>query len=213
MTGVLDLFLPRERKFFDMFDELAANIVKGSNDFLKFVREYDNLTKKQKQKFLEEIKEIEHDCDKLAYGLAIELNKTFITPFDREDLHKFSTLLDDIMDVIYNTSEKLVLYNIRKLPKYVIELTETAHESVLEIRPLLYSLRTKHKIMPHLKKIHDLEEKADSLRNTALGYMFSDSMEPVDIIKFKDIYEMLELVTDMVEDVADLVENIVIKHG
>ncbi len=213
MSGVLDLFVPRERKFFDIFEALSTHISEGSDEFLFLIRNYDKSTLSEKQASIKCIEQIEEKCDKLTHLMATELSKTFITPFDREDIHRLSTLLDDIMDLFFNISEKLVLYNIKKLEKYVIEMAEIAHSSVIEVKPLLYAMRTKHKVLPHLDTIHEIERRMDSLRNKAFAYIFADSLKPVDVIKFKDIYQNLEGITDRVEDVADVIENIVIKNG
>ncbi len=213
MTGVLDLFLPREHRFFDMFQELFESISFGSDRFVMFIKNYGKLSRRQKEDFVKLIKSVEKKCDRLTHRLSTELNSTFITPFDREDMHKLATLMDDIMDLMFNVSDKMVLYNIRKLPPYISELSTIGRECIKEIGLLLYALRSKHKIGSSLQKVHELEVAADSLRNTAFAHLFSNRIKPVDIIKFKDLCESLEMITDKCEDVADVVENIVIKHG
>lgn len=213
MAGILDLFVPRERKFFDMLKDLSEKTHQGAELFLSFVTDYGSLDSAKRQVVVDELKGIEHECDAITHKIAIELNKTFLTPIDREDIHKLSTLIDDIMDIIYNIGHKLVLYKMQKLPKYVLELTNTVLECAVEVNFLVSKLSERHKVEPHLRKIHELEKRADSLRDEALAFLFSNSMPAVDIIKFKDIYEWLETVCDKAEDIADVVEGIAIKYA
>lgn len=213
MSGILDLFIPRERKFFAMLDSLSEQTLSGANLFAAFVAGYGRLTTARRLAIVEKLKMVERDCDKVTHDIAVELNKTFLTPIDREDIHRLSTLLDDIMDIVYNIGHKLVLYNIRRLPKYVLELTQTAVSSVVEVNILISKLGNKGKVSPHIIRIHELENDSDSLRNQAFAYLFNDSLASVEIIKMKDLYEWLEAVCDKAEDIADVVEGIVIKYA
>lgn len=213
MAGILDLFVPRERKFFDMLKELSGKTRTGAVLFLKLVAEYDKLSRERRISIVGELKGVEHDCDRVTHSIAVELNKTFLTPIDREDIHRLSTLLDDVMDIIFNIGQKLSLYDIKKLPKYLPELTSVAVRSAAEVDNLVSKLGNHEKVGMHIRSIHELEQEADALRNEAFAYLFSDSLSAVEVIKLKDLYEWLEAVCDKAEDIADVVEGIVIKYA
>ncbi len=213
MRGILDFFVPKEKKFFDMLQELSGKTHSGARAFQKFISSYSSLSGKHRLSSIEELKAIEVECDGITHSIAVELNKTFLTPIDREDIHKLSTLIDDIMDIVYNISHKLVLYNLKKLPKYVPELTMTCVECAREVDFLVSKLGERRMAEQHIKRIHELEKQADSLRNEAFAYLFNDSLPAVEIIKFKDIYEWLETVCDTAEDIADVIEGILIKYA
>lgn len=213
MPGILDLFIPREKKFFEMLESLSEKTHSGARVFLRFISGYDKLGAAKRQAVVDELKGIERDCDSVTHGIAIELNKTFLTPIDREDIHRLSTLTDDVMDMFYSVSYKLILYNIRRAPKFVPELSKLAYECTEEIDSIISKLGKHEKVEPHIKRIHELEEEADSLKNRALAYLFNDSLGGAEIIKLKDLYEWLEGITDKCEDIADVVEGIVIKYA
>jgi len=213
MSGILDLFVPRDKKFVEMLSDLAEKTHSGVKQFLQFINDYDRLNLQKRRAGVEKIKAIERSCDEVTHNVAIELNKTFLTPFDREDIHGLATLTDDIMDMVYSVSCKLILYNIRKMPKYVPELAGLASECTEEINSLIPQLGKNKKISVYIKKIHELEEEADQLRNEALAYLFNGHLAAEEIIKLKDIYEWLEGITDKSEDIADVVEGIVIKYA
>ena len=213
MPGVLDLFIPRDRKFFDMLEDLSGKTHEGAKLFHGFVSNYSRLSPAERKAKIGALKKIEHDCDSITHGIALELNKTFLTPIDREDIHRLSTLIDDIMDIAYNMSHKFVLYKMRRIPKYMPELAGVMLECVSEVDQLVSTMSERHMAEAHIVRIHELERKADSLRNDALAYLFSDSLSAVEIIKLRDIYEWLEDICDTAEDVADVVEGIVIKYA
>ena len=213
MAGILDLFIPKDRKFFDMLKDLSGKTHEGAKLFYNFVSNYGRLSPEKRKSLVEELKKIEHDCDSITHSIAIELNKTFLTPIDREDIHRLSTLIDDVMDIAYNMSHKFVLYKMQRIPKYMPELASVMLECVAEVDQLVSTLGERHKADAHIERIHALERKADSLRNDALAYLFSGSFSAVEIIKLRDIYEWLEDICDTAEDVADVVEGIVIKYA
>ena len=213
MPGILDLFVPRDRRFFDKLKELSVKTHAGAKLFVSFINDYGHLTLAKRTETVNQLHQIEHDCDDITHSIAVELNKTFLTPIDREDIHKLSTLVDDVMDIIYNIGHKLLLYDIKKIPKYVPELANTAFECAKEVDKLIANLDRRELVGPHLKRIHELEADADSLRNQAFAYLFKDSHDAIDIVKFKDLYEWLESISDKAEDIADVVEGIAIKYA
>ncbi len=213
MAGILDLFVPKEKKFFDMLKDLSAKTHEGTKLFLKFIHDYEKLSPSEMTAMVDELKRTELSCDDVTHNVAIELNKTFLTPIDREDIHRLSTLIDDVMDITYNVSHKLLLYDIKTIPKYMPELAATAADCSEEINKLISNIGERNNVGPHLKKVHELEKKADSLRNEAFAYLFRDSLSAIEVVKLKDLYEWLEAICDKCEDIADVVEGIVIKYA
>ncbi|MEK6837065.1 MAG: DUF47 family protein [Nanoarchaeota archaeon] len=213
MAGILDLFVPREGRFFDMLKELSAKSYSGARIFLQFINDYGSLSYAKRVAAINELHRIEHDCDEITHGIVVELNKTFLTPIDREDIHRLSTLVDDVMDIIYNIGHKMLLYDVKKIPKFMLEMTRTALACAEEVDDLIANLGSRDQINPHLKRIHELEKEADSLRNQALAYLFKNSHSAINVVKFKDLYEWLETVCDKAEDIADVVEGIAIKYA
>ena len=213
MPGILDLFIPKEKKFFDMLKELSAKTHSGAKLFLQFINNYISLSSAKRVDMINELHRIEHGCDEITHNIAVELNKTFLTPIDREDIHRLSTLVDDVMDIIYNIGHKMLLYGVKKIPKFMPEMCRTAVACAEEVDNLVANLGSRDQIIPHLKRIHELEKEADSLRNQALAYLFKNSHSAIDVVKFKDLYEWLETVCDKAEDIADVVEGIAIKYA
>lgn len=213
MPGILDLFIPKDRKFFDMLKDLSTKTHSGVKLFLQFINDYSSLSPAKRVAAIAKLHLIEHDCDEIAHGIATELNKTFLTPIDREDIHKLSTLVDDAMDIIYNIGHKMLLYDVKKIPKFMPEMTRTALACAEEVNNLIANLGSRDQISPHLKRIHEFEKEADSLKNHALAYLFKNSHSAIDVVKLRDLYEWLETVCDKAEDIADVVEGIVIKYA
>lgn len=213
MPGILDLFVPKQKKFFSMLKDLSGKTYDGVKAFHGFMGDYEKLSEEKRKAAIDGLKGIEHECDGMTHSIAIELNKTFLTPIDREDIHRLSTIIDDIMDIAYNMSHKFVVYKMQKLPKYMPELAGIMLESVAEVDQLVSTLGERRKADTHIEKIHELERKADALRNDALAYLFSGSFSAIEIIKLRDIYEWMENICDLAEDVADVVEGIVIKYA
>ncbi len=213
MAGIIEFFIPKEKKFFDMLKTLSGHTKEGASLFLRLVEQYDKLPPEKRAEIISELEHIEHYCDELTHRISIELNRTFITPIDREDIHRLSTLTDDLMDIILNISHKLKVYNIKKIPKYMPELARISGQCTDEIDILMSKLGTKEKVGMNILRIHRLEKKADDLLMEALAYLFNDSIKAIDTVKLKDIYELLEAISDVSEDIADMIENIVIKYA
>ncbi len=213
MPGIIEFFVPSEKKFFDMLMSLSRHTKQGASLFLQLIQEYDDIAPRKRAEMVSELENIEHYCDELTHKIAIELNRTFITPIDREDIHRLATLTDDLMDIILNISHKLKIYNFKKIPKYMPELARISSQCADEIDILMSKLKTKEKVGLNLLKVHSLEKKADEMLMEALAYLFKEPVKPADALKLKDIYELLEAISDVSEDIADLIESIVIKNA
>jgi hypothetical protein len=160
-----------------------------------------------------EIKEVEHKCDFLTHEIIQRLNKTFVTPIDREDIHELARTLDDVMDAIDNAAALIPLYRIDKMRVGARELTRVIIQQTDEIRAAVEALEAKKGVLERCIEINRLENEADRIHKHALGLLFDEETNPIMVLKWKEIFDILEEATDACEDVANLLENVVVKHG
>lgn len=204
-------FLPKEEKFFEFFHKQADIIIKAA-EILKEISE--NVEEKLLKKF-EEITRLEHEGDDLVHEIVVKLNKTFITPIDREDIHQLAMYMDDILDYMQGSVCRLHLYRIERETPELKQMVDVILESASLIKKGILMLPGfKPEISELRKQMKTLERKADVIYRSVLGYLFNDDTIPVlYVIKWKDIYESLETVTDKCEDVFDILEAVVLKHA
>jgi len=212
MANIIHWILPKEQKFFHMLREQSLNVINGAEEFKAFIEKYDKLNDNERIEFVKKLKAIEAKGDELAHNIIGILDKTFITPIDKEDIHELSMLLDDIIDFIHETAEKLVIFNINKVDRYIIDLTNVVL-SIMKIIDYGFMEIEKLKSMNQFYvDVHTLENKGDDLHRDALARLF-DKSNAIDIIKYKEIYELLERIIDGCEDIANLIESVVVKHA
>lgn len=201
--------IPKEEKFFVMFQNMAKSIVEGAVAIKDML---DHFSDPQKSKAL--IKEIEHNCDTQTHDIIKKLNKSFITPFDREDIYSLAAALDDIIDIIDAATQHILVYHIdritpeaKELGFIILKACQTIEKavSVLEKQP--------QKISEFCVEINSLENEADRVRSDAISRLFDEEKDPIRLIKWKEIYENLELVTDKCEDAANILESVVVKNA
>jgi predicted phosphate transport protein (TIGR00153 family) len=160
-----------------------------------------------------EIKEVEHKCDFLTHEIVQRLNRTFVTPLDREDIHTLAISLDDIMDAIDAAAALFETYKIQTIRPGAREITRLLTNATGEVRNAIKALERKTDAVAHAIRINDLEHEADQIHQQAIGDLFDQEKDPIMILKWKEIFDVLEEATDCCEDVANVVENIVVKHG
>ncbi len=200
--------IPREEKFYDDFKLMADQLRQGARMLEAMFAVDPPLADKA-----HEIKEIEHQCDFLTHEIIQRLNKTFVTPIDREDIHELAKTLDDVMDAIDNAAALIPLYRIDRIRGGARELTHIIIKQTDEIRAAVAALEQKKGVLAHAIEINRLENEADKIHKHAIGQLFDDEKDPIAVIKWKEIYDILEEATDACEDVANLLENVVVKHG
>src|SRR6266850_6549744 len=191
--------LPRETSFFDFFERHAALTVQGVKEFLSLVSTGANIGAKAKR-----IKEIEHETDVITHQCVEALHKTFITPIERDDIHRLITRMDDIMDHVEAAAERIVLYEIREMTTEVRDLADVLLRATEEVEQALRGLRDlKHSasVVQKCIDINRLENEGDAILRTAVARLFREEKDPITIIKWKEIYEHLENATDRCEDV------------
>jgi hypothetical protein len=200
--------IPREEKFYADFIAMADQ-VKTAAGLLIEMFESDQPTAAKAQ----EIKEIEHKCDFLTHEIIQRLNKTFVTPIDREDIHSLATTIDDVIDAIDMTAGLVPLYRIDKVRFGARELTKLIAAQADVLRRALVALEKRTGVLDLTVEINRIEAEADKVYKEALGRLFDEERDPIAVIKWKEILSLLEQATDRCEDVANLLENVVVKHG
>ncbi len=204
--------IPRDEGFFDMFNAICDNIVKGVQTFQLMIEDSKSLTV-----HAETINRIEHETDDLVHAVLSKLHKSFITPLDRDDIHRLTNGLDDIIDLTHMAALNILHYKPKKLPKELLELSMVLLESALKIRDLISLIRdieqNSARIMEISVEINRLENEADTIRRHAMARLFQTEKNAIELIKMKDILSFIENATDRCEDVSDIVEGVVLENA
>lgn len=202
--------LPKTLNFFDYFIEAAEIVKEGSKELEEIYEKFDNLKER-----VEKIKGLEHSCDKVTHKTLENLNKTFVCPFDREDIHSLITKMDNILDFIDATAQRLLLYKIDKPTEDAKRLVGILSRTVNKVYEAILDLKNFKKpknILQLCIEINTLENEGDVALRQGLANLFESQRNPIDIIKRKEIYENLENAIDSCEDVANIVESIILKN-
>ncbi|MCX7169672.1 MAG: DUF47 family protein [Proteobacteria bacterium] len=212
---MFDRFMPREGKFFDLFNAHAEQIVAGGRELAAMMYEIDDSVAAA-EGHAQAIDRIETSADKITHETVSLLHRTFITPLDREDIHQLISKMDDILDMIQDVAESLVLYDVRKVTQEARQLADIAQsccERVKTVVAMLHNMEYAQGILKTCREIDQLESDADRVMRSAISKLFRNEPDVRQLIKFKAIYEMLETVTDRCEDVANIVEGIVLENS
>ena len=201
-------FIPREEKFFELFVADANNVLAGARVLEEFFRSYD-----QRERLASQLRDVEHNGDVLSHDIGHKLEHTFVTPFDREDIHQLISRLDDVIDFIEEVADTCILYKIEAPTQTAHEQTQIVVQQCEEIVRALEKLKGFKDVGPHWIEIHRLENDGDRVVRRAIANLFTDGNDPVEIIKWKDLYGLLEDTIDACEDVANVIERIVVKHA
>lgn len=200
--------IPREEKFYSDFMAMADQLRAGARMLEEmFAVDPPRLDKAH------EIKEVEHKCDFLTHEIIQRLNKTFVTPIDREDIHSMAKTLDDVIDAIDDAAALVPLYRITTIRRGARDLAGVIVAQTEQIRMAVEALEPRRGLLEHAVEINRLENEADRLHMGAVGQLFDEERDPILVMKWKEIFDVLEDATDRCEDVANLLENIVVKHG
>jgi uncharacterized protein len=213
ISRIFQVLTPKEKKFYPMFENGADNLVKGAILLNKLFLTSD---KAEKEKIITAIKEHETIGDDITHELYDALNKTFITPFDREDINKLNGSLDDVMDMINSFSQKLRNHAPKKEPAFFLEISELILQATREIKTAIMELRNlknPKKIMDACIRINEIENQADDIYHNALADLFENEKDAIELIKIKEMLSALEKATDMAEDVSDVIKAIIVKAG
>lgn len=202
-------WIPREEKFFDMFEEAAAILTRASGKFLDMVTEFDRLAARSN-----EIRFEEHACDEIVGRIIKALDLSFITPFDREDIHTLATMLDDVLDHMEETANRFVVFHVERATPEAVSLARIIQECCLHLEQAIRLSRTMKNleaIQSHLREIGRLENEADNIYRNTESALFADPPEILLLIKWRELYGWLEETIDACKDVSQVISEIVIK--
>jgi hypothetical protein len=205
-------FKPKEDEFFKLFIESTHTLRQGAYVLKDVMSDYTQLDKK-----LEQIHKLEHQADDINDAIIDKLNQTFITPLDREDIYSFATMLDDVVDFLQGTMQRMVLYKAGKptigAAQLADLLVESTEEMVLAFNLLTNIKRNQEKILEHTKKIGELESKGDNIYRREVALLFDTCPDPIEVIKWKEILEHMEDALDHCERIGDLLRGVVMKYA
>ncbi|MCH7998619.1 MAG: DUF47 domain-containing protein [Chloroflexi bacterium] len=203
--------IPRSGRFFELFDQSTRNLVVASEALTDLLEHFENVDTKTAH-----LKDLEHEGDEITHEIYLQVHKTFVTPFDREDIAALAQRMDDVMDYIEGASTAIRTYGITQPTAAARGLADLIRLQCIQLEKAVSVLRHKGRlksILEQLKEINRLENEADSLFLDSMAELFRGEMSPVDIIKWRDIYDQLEEATDSAEQVAHVLEAIVLKHA
>jgi len=214
MASILKFFLPKDRVFYTLFENASGNLEKIAQKLVMVVNEPDF---NKRAAIIKEMEDLEHQNDLLTHNIFLELGKNFITPFDREDIHSLATALDDIADYIYSAGKKINFYKIDPTVDSGIQKTADAiqqavlavNQAVIELR----NLKNTQKIVECVIKINSIENSADDLFDLSIEKLFESDVDAKELIKKREIYQVMETVTDKCEDAGNVIESIVVKYA
>ena len=198
--------IPRDEKFYALFHEQAENVHNAARKLATLFQDFQEVEKR-----VTEIKFVEHKGDELTHYLMMRLNRTFITPLDREDIHRLSSVLDDVLDLIDGVAGRLITYKIKEVTPGARHLSKIILHGTEIILEAISQLQTPENILDHCQQLKHLEQEADRIRGECVARLFEDSVNPIDVIKWKELYEVLEATTDKLDDVANLLETVILK--
>lgn len=213
LNSILKIFLPKDRVFFQLFENVASELVKMGEKLKLVVHETDF---EQRAKLIRDIEDMEHVNDELTHNIFTELGKNFITPFDREDIHYLATALDDIADYIYASAKKINFYRVnpndagfQKMAELIAQGCVQVNHAVTELR----SMKNMRKITDALVAINSIENQADDIFDLSIDKLFATEPDAKEVIKKREIYQVMELVTDKCEDAGNVIESIIVKYA
>jgi len=199
--------IPRDTSFYSMFSEMSSNLIAGARTLVELFADYRDVEKK-----IEEVRRIERVGDEITHAVFTKLNQTFITPFDREDIHELASSLDDVLDFINAAGARIVMYRITKPPPAAGVLAQLILRQSEELQRALSLMQKNRDILAHCVEINRLENEADQISRAAIAELFDHERDPINLIKIKELIEFLETATDRAEDVANVLETVVLKN-
>ncbi len=198
--------IPRETKFFRMFTEVSQNVTEGARLLHDILKNASDPAER-----LEHLQAIEHRGDEMTHAIITALNQTFITPFDREDIHRLTSSLDDVLDFVNSAGVRLQLYRITAPPPVAAELAGLIVQQSEELAKGVSLLERNQRVLEHCVEVHRLENEADRVSRSAIADLFDHEQDPIRLIKMKELYEVLETATDKAEDAANVLEAVALK--
>lgn len=201
--------IPRDTKFFDLFADMARNLGEGARLLKQTLDDFQDVSVRVQQ-----LKDIEHRGDEMTHNVLTRLNQTFITPFDREDIYRLASSLDDVLDFVYAAGVRLIMYKITSAPQAASQLAEIIIKQCDQLTQAMVKLDKKSdQLLENCVEINRLENEADQIAREAIALLFDKEKDPISLIKLKELYEVLETATDKAEDAANVLEGVVLKSA
>jgi len=208
MPGFLQRFMPHDGDFFVLFQRQAENIVTGARVFVQMLEHYTGVPEQ-----VQSIKAIEHNGDEITHQIFRKLNQTFITPFDREDIHELCSTMDDVIDLIDAAASRFVLYRVTDVRPGSLELVKVLSAATVELNEAIHAMESPDKALHRVIEINRLENESDRICRTLIARLFEEEKNPVEIIKWKEIFEVIETAVDKCEDVSNVIESVILKNA
>ena len=203
--------IPKEEKFFDLFYELASKIEEGGELFLDMVEHYEYSEPK-----IAKLKDLEHEADVITHRTYEKMHKTFLTPIDREDIYALVNKMDSILDMIEASAARMYLYKVKVPAKEIIDQAKILNEAIKKVKYIVHAMKNMKNaktIIDACVEINTLENEGDIVMRMTMTRLFEQEKDPIELIKWKEIFERIEEAIDVCEDVANIVEGIVLKHA
>ena len=201
--------IPRDTKFFDLFAQMTGNLGEAARVLKQTLEDFREVEERVRL-----LKEIEHRGDEMTHNILTKLNQTFITPFDREDIHQLASSLDDVLDFTYAAGVRLTMYKITSAPEAAPKLADILVRQTDQLSQAMGRLEKNHDhVLENCVEINRLENEADQVARTAIAVLFDKERDPISLIKLKELFEVLETATDKAEDVANVLEAVVLKSA
>jgi predicted phosphate transport protein (TIGR00153 family) len=205
---MLNKLIPRDELFFDMFDEIARRMSAAAKLLTQLFAEPSRISE-----HVAAIKTIEHEADVITHDVIVRINRSFITPFDREDIHELASRLDDVIDLIDGTARRAVMFRITQPREPARQLADVIVRATASLEQAVVSIKKPKIVMEKGTEVKALEEEGDAIYHAAVGALFDDGESPIEVMKWKELYDTLERTLDHCEDVANVLESIALKNA
>jgi uncharacterized protein len=206
---VLRKLLPREDQYFDLFTQMTLYISDAARELKEMLADKNH----EYEEYAQRIKGLEHACDELTHNVSTRLNKSFITPFDREDIYMMSGALDDIVDLIDDAARAIIIFDVHEITDYAREFADVIEKMSEQLHEIVSTLQRPKHTTQRLVEIHRLENEGDDIYHAAIAELFHEAHDPLTVLKWKEVYEKLEAAVDRCENVANIIESVIIKHS
>ena len=216
MHRIVNFFIPRETKFFDLLSRQSETVVETAHEFAKLVKKYDSLSEQKRAQRVTRIRKLESRGDTQSGEILDLLNKSLVTPFDREDIHALTVALDDMVDILDESTHRLVLYKVKQTPLLLQKQADVLFDMAQSVQQAIQDLPRLATLKGHCRELYRFEHKGDEMYETAMTELFdvqAQNHQVLEIIKFKDLYEDIEAIFNKGKDLADIIQSIVVKHG
>jgi hypothetical protein len=200
--------IPRDRQFYELFNEIAGRVVASATVLNELFHDPSQISR-----YVAEIKVIEHEADVLTRDVIVRIDKSFVTPFDREDIYLLASRLDDVIDLLDGTARRAEMFHIHEVREPAKQLTAVLMRAAASIASAVAEMRRPNLVLKRSLEIKQLEEEADAIYHDAVGGLFTGSADPLEVIKWKELYDTLERAIDQCEDVSNVLESISLKNG